>query len=138
MVSASALIGGVPSAGESLPTAPNPGGVTDVGDVQLMELPASDLCPCTDPANWSDANGVLWSYFLDDTIGTFSCTDSATLTQLGAECVSVNVDASVSQCQVILPCGGTNLVLPIAAGEIAVCREALREAATSQGVPCNP
>ncbi len=138
VVSGAAVIGSVPAVGESQPTVPNPGGVTDVGDIKLMELPASDLCPCTNPANWSDANGVIWSFFLDGTIGAASCTDTATVTQLGAECVSVNVDASVSECQIILPCGGSNLALPIEATEITVCREALRQAAADRGVGCSP
>ncbi len=138
VVTASAQINGAPASGDSPPTEPNPGGITDVGDIQLVELPPSEICPCSDPANWSNANGVLWSYFLDGTIGPSSCTDTATATQLSAECVAVRVDASASQCQVVLPCGGTNLALPISAGEIEVCQEALRQAATNRGVSCNP
>ncbi len=144
MVSASAQIDGLPFAGESSPAAPVPGGITDVGDLELMAV--SPECPCTEPSSWDGA--VLWQLFLDflpDFVDDATCIDTPNLTALelsdsGSSVFGASVDAAAAACHAFLSLSSDDLfelTLVIHPSQVASCREFLRSAAQSEGLPCD-
>ena len=143
-----AQVDGVALSGESAPATPVAGGITDVGDVELVET-SSLTCPCVDPANWSsDFAADLWMLFFSSDLAQLaeflSCTESSETTVLtvGEDDVflTIGADASSAACQASQSISGIEqaATLAVSASEVGPCREALRGVSHSVGVACMP
>ena len=148
VVLVTAQVDGVALSGESAPVTPLAGGITDAGDVELVET-SSLTCRCVDPANWSsDFAADLWMLFFSSDLAQLaeflSCVDDqeTTVLTVGEEDIflTIGADEVTVTCQASQSISGLEqaATLEIMFNEVGACREALRGVSQSAGVACMP
>ena len=140
VVLASAVIGGESVFGESEPATPQPGGITDVGDIVLGVLPT---CPCLSLDFWP-MGGDTWIVlalglspidFCSDDGATITVSNTDDLNFLTDEAAVFRGDDSTSSCSYVEQGldGNDTETVSVSRREAQACAAVLLAAAQSQG-----